>query len=253
MQSNGMRLLKLINDLLDLVRLESGVMHVKREPLEMAEFIKGLAAATRQVAVDKRIALETFVDPEIGVILGDRDKDEKIVLNLVFNALKFTPAGGRVDLRAEKHGEEMVIVVADTGMGISAKNLPNMFSRFWQADDSSKRKYQGVGIGLALVKELSEVQGGTVSVASEEGKGTTFTVRLPYLKADPAQNPLPSRSRNPPRPKLPRRKPALSLPGMAFQSLPPCRDVPGHDSIAGNPKAGRNQQSKREFAQGAHR
>src|SRR5208283_3679852 len=164
MHSNGMRLLKLINDLLDLVRLESGRMEIKREPLEVAEFVKGLASAARQVAQDKRLRLEIFVDPALGVMLGDRDKLEKIVLNLVFNALKFTPAGGRVELRAEKQGEQFVIIVADTGMGISAKNLPAIFSRFWQADDSSKRKYQGVGIGLALVKELAEVQGGKASV-----------------------------------------------------------------------------------------
>src|SRR5437588_2575600 len=75
-------------------------------------------------------------------------------------------------------------MVKDTGMGISAKNLPNVFNRFWQADDSSRRKYQGVGIGLALVKELAEVQGGKVSVESQEGKGTIFTVRLPYIKGE---------------------------------------------------------------------
>ena len=105
MHSNGMRLLKLINDLLDLVRLESGRMEVKHEPLEVAEFVKGLASAARQVADDKRLRLETVVDPALGTVLGDRDKLEKIVLNLVFNALKFTPAGGRVELRAEKRGE----------------------------------------------------------------------------------------------------------------------------------------------------
>jgi len=189
MQSNGMRLLKLINDLLDLVRLESGVMQVRREPLAVSEFIKGLASAARQMAEDKRLRLETHVDPAIGTILADRDKLEKIILNLQFNALKFTPAGGRVELRAEKQGEEILFSVQDTGMGISEKNLPFVFDRFWQADGSSKRKFQGVGIGLALVKELAEVQGGKVSVASQEGKGTTFTVRLPYLKADAAAQP----------------------------------------------------------------
>src|ERR1039458_3354586 len=186
MHSNGMRLLKLINDLLDLVRLESGRMEVKREPLEVAEFVKGLASAGRQVAEDKRLRLETVVDPALGTVLGDRDKLEKIVLNLVFNALKFTPAGGRVELRAEKRDEDFVLTVADTGMGISEKNLPHVFDRFWQADGSSKRKYQGVGIGLALVKELVEIQGGKVTVQSQEGKGTTFTVTLPYQKAEPA-------------------------------------------------------------------
>jgi signal transduction histidine kinase len=180
MQANGMRLLKLINDLLDLVRLESGVMQVKLEPVDVAEFIKGLANAARQMANDKKIKLETRIAPEVGVVLADRDKLEKIILNLQFNAIKFTPAGGRVEICAEKQGEEFVLMVKDTGMGISAKNLPNLFSRFWQADDSSRRKYQGMGIGLALVKEFAEIQGGSAAVESTEGEGTTFIVRLPY-------------------------------------------------------------------------
>ena len=185
MQSNGMRLLKLINDLLDLVRRDGGVMQVKREPLDLAEFLKGMASAARQMADDKRIRLEVSVAAEVGTVQTDRDKLEKIILNLQFNALKFTPAGGRIDIRAEKQGEELVLTVKDTGMGISEKNLPHVFDRFWQADDSARRKYQGVGIGLALVKELVEVQDGRVSVESQEGKGTTFTVRMPYLKAEP--------------------------------------------------------------------
>ena len=160
MHSNGMRLLKLINDLLDLVRLESGRLEVKHESLNVVDFVKGLASAARQVADDKRLRLETIVDPELGSVIADRDKLEKIVLNLVFNALKFTPAGGKVELRAEKKENSFVVTVADTGMGISAKNLPFVFDRFWQADGTSKRKYQGVGIGLALVKELTEIQGG---------------------------------------------------------------------------------------------
>ena len=189
MHSNGMRLLKLINDLLDLVRLESGRLEVKHESLNVVDFVKGLASAARQVADDKRLRLETIVDPDLGSVIADRDKLEKILLNLVFNALKFTPAGGKVELRAEKKEDAFIITVADTGMGISAKNLPFVFDRFWQADGTSKRKYQGVGIGLALVKELTEVQGGKVDVQSTEGKGTTFTVRLPYQKAEPVTKP----------------------------------------------------------------
>ena len=184
MHSNGMRLLKLINDLLDLVRLESGRLEVKHESLNISDFVRGLASAARQVADDKRLRLETHVDPQLGNLVADRDKLEKIVLNLVFNALKFTPAGGRVELRADKKDDAFVITVSDTGMGISAKNLPFVFDRFWQADGTSKRKYQGVGIGLALVKELTEVQGGKVDVQSTEGKGTVFTVQLPYKKAE---------------------------------------------------------------------
>jgi signal transduction histidine kinase len=186
MHGNGMRLLKLINDLLDLVRLESGRMEVKREPLEMSAFVKGLMGAAQQMADSKGLRLETSIEPGLGPLLVDRDKLEKTILNLVFNALKFTPAGGLVALHVEKEAEELVIAVKDTGVGISEKNLPFVFDRFWQADDTSKRKYQGVGIGLSLVKELTEVQGGKVSVISQLGKGTTFTVKLPFLKADTA-------------------------------------------------------------------
>jgi signal transduction histidine kinase len=187
MQSNGMRLLKLINDLLDLVRLESGVIMLKAEPLDLEKFIKGLASAARQMAHDKRITLDTYVDPAVGMVMADPAKLEKMILNLQFNALKFTPAGGRIDVRAEKDGEQLVLTVKDTGMGIAEKNLPHVFNRFWQADDSSRRKYQGVGIGLALVKEFTELHGGTVSVVSELGKGTTFTMLLPYVPASEAQ------------------------------------------------------------------
>jgi signal transduction histidine kinase len=210
MHSNGMRLLKLINDLLDLIRLEAGRMEIKSEPMEVADFIKGLASAARQVAEDKHIKLETYTDLRLGVVAVDQDKLEKVVLNLLFNALKFTPSGGRVELRAEKRGaatplpspieedarkaggekagaekpnDELVIVVSDTGIGIAEKNLLFVFDRFWQADSSAQRKYQGVGIGLALVKELAEMMHGAVAVESQEGKGTTFTVRLPYQKA----------------------------------------------------------------------
>jgi signal transduction histidine kinase len=189
MQSNGMRLLKLINDLLDLVRLESGRMEVRREPCEVAAFVNGIASAARQVAEDKRLRLETVVDPALGTVLTDRDKLDKIVLNLVFNAIKFTPAAGRVEVRAERHGDQFILSVSDTGMGISEKNLQHVFDRFWQADGSAKRKFQGMGIGLALVKELAQIQGGTVEVKSQEGKGTTFSVRLPYQAAEPGETP----------------------------------------------------------------
>jgi signal transduction histidine kinase len=183
MHANAMRLLKLINDLLDLIRLESGRMDIKNDPVNVADFLKGLASAVKQVAVDKHIALETHVGAELDIILTDRDKVEKIVLNLLFNALKFTPSDGRVELRAEKQGDNFVLSVTDTGVGISGKNLPFVFDRFWQADNSSRRKFHGVGIGLALVKELVEMMRGAVTVKSEEGKGTVFTVTLPFQKA----------------------------------------------------------------------
>jgi signal transduction histidine kinase len=185
MHGNGMRLLKLINDLLDLVRLESGRMDIKSDPLRIKDFFKGLSSAIRQVAAEKKVDVQTHVDEALNTILTDRDKLEKILLNLLFNAIKFTPSGGRIDLKAEKNANEILLVVADTGIGIAEKSLPFVFDRFWQADNSSRRKYQGVGIGLSLVKELSEMMGGGVSVTSTEGKGTIFTVRLPCQEAPP--------------------------------------------------------------------
>lgn len=197
MQNNGLRLLRLINDLLDLVRLDSGVMQVRREPVALEPFLQGLASAARQVAEDKRIDLRVEIGPGLGgPVLVDRDKLEKIVLNLQFNALKFTPAGGRVRLRADREDGDLVLRVTDTGIGIPAKDLPSVFGRFFQVDSSSRRRYQGVGIGLALVKELAELHGGTVAVESTEGQGTTFTIRMPHLEpsaeAAPAPAPTPA-------------------------------------------------------------
>ena len=145
-----------------------------------------------------------------------------------------------MELRAEKRGEELVLIVADTGMGISEKNLPHVFDRFWQADGSSKRKYQGVGIGLALVKELVEIQGGKVTVQSQEGKGTTFTVRLPYQKGEPARTPKPEAT---PRNRSGRgsRRRHRHLRGMAGQFVSARRTVPRADALAGIAAASGNR------------
>jgi signal transduction histidine kinase len=182
MHSNGLRLLKLINDLLDLVRLDAGVAAVRREMVDLPDLLRGLASSVSAMAVEKRIRLETVVSPELGRGLVDRDKLEKIILNLVFNALKFTPAGGQVKLTGSREGSDLVFKVSDTGIGISEKQLPHVFDRFWQADASARRRHQGAGIGLALTKELTEVQGGSVSAESQQGQGTTVTVRLPAIE-----------------------------------------------------------------------
>jgi signal transduction histidine kinase len=189
MQANGMRLLKLINDLLDLVKLESGHMQLKAEPVGMGELVKGIGDSVRKVAQDKKISLEIRVAPEVGKALVDRDKLEKVLLNLVFNAIKFSPSGGLIEIAVARDLEEiddLSIRVSDTGMGISSENIENLFQPFWQADTSSRRKCQGTGIGLAIVKELTEAQGGTVKVESELGKGTTMIVRIPAPRVEGA-------------------------------------------------------------------
>jgi signal transduction histidine kinase len=183
MQTNGLRLLRLINGLLDLVRLEAGHMEVKPEPLALPEFLQGLTSTLRPAAEGRRIRLSCSVGGDVGTAAIDRDKIEKILLNLLFNALKFTPANGQVEMRATREADQLVLQVQDSGVGISEQQLPHVFGRFWQADSSARRQYPGAGIGLALVKELTEIQQGTVAVESVSGQGTLFTVRLPYVEA----------------------------------------------------------------------
>lgn len=186
MHANAMRLLKLINDLLELVRIESGSTQIRPKPVAIAEFVRSITTAVGAVAKDRQINLRSSVTPEVGIVMTDPEKLERITLNLIFNALKFTAASGRVDFTARAEDEWMIIEVKDTGMGIKPEQLPYIFGRFWQADTSSQRKFQGMGIGLGLVKELVEIQGGSVSAASEMGKGTTMTVKLPLKHPDHA-------------------------------------------------------------------
>jgi signal transduction histidine kinase len=179
MHENGLRLLKLINDLLDLVRLDSGVLQIRPEPVSVGDLLRGLASAVAPVAREKEIQVRVELASGLGTYLLDRDMIEKAILNLLFNAIKFTPAGGQVALRASQSGDELIVGVADTGIGIGPEALSRVFDRFWQGDASSRRKHQGAGIGLALVKELTEANGGRVTVESREGRGTTFTLWLP--------------------------------------------------------------------------
>ncbi len=179
MRDNGMRLLKLINDLLDLVRLDAGRLKLQLAPIDIQPFIRGILNAANGLARDRGVHLECQVDPELTTVVADPDKLEKVFLNLLFNAIKFTAAGGHVTVNARKDDSRVEFTVSDTGMGIAKEHLPHLFDRFWQADSASNRKFQGAGIGLALVKELVEVHGGTVIPESEPGKGTTMRIHLP--------------------------------------------------------------------------
>ena len=181
MQANGLRLLKLINDLLDLERLDSGRLAVRPEPVEVPQFLGGLVNSARQLAEDRRIQLRLEVEGSLGRAMLDPDKLEKVLLNLLINAIKFTAGGGTITCRAERRADQLVVSVSDSGVGIQSDDLPHIFDRFWQADTSSQRKHQGAGIGLALVKELVEALEGHVTVESEVDRGTTFTLTLPWI------------------------------------------------------------------------
>jgi signal transduction histidine kinase len=192
MFANGMRLLKLINDLLDLVRLDAGVMQFQKCPVDVGIFLGGILRSVRPLAESKGIHLSHQIDPAARGVLADPDKLEKIFLNLFFNALKFTPAGGRVDVRANQEADVVIFRVSDTGVGIPDEKQPFVFDRFWQGDTSAQRRHQGAGIGLAIVKELVEAHAGKIEVESRRGAGTTMIVHLPAVELPPEPKSVPA-------------------------------------------------------------
>jgi signal transduction histidine kinase len=183
LEQNGLRLLKLIDDLLDLVRFDTGHADINRQPTLIAAHIEGLLRSLRHLAEQDRVALIWDCKADSDTILLDRDKFDKILLNLVINAIKFTPSSGTIEVKVTVVRNELRMTVEDTGVGIPPEVLPRIFERFWQVDTSSTRKFQGAGIGLALVRSLTEAMDGRVKVDSQLGRGTTFTIDLP---AEPA-------------------------------------------------------------------
>jgi signal transduction histidine kinase len=179
LEQNGLRLLKLIDDLLDLVRFDTGHADINRQPTLICPHIEGLLRSLRHLAEQDRVALLWDCKTDSEAIQLDRDKFDKILLNLVINAIKFTPSGGTIEVKVRASESDLLLTVEDTGVGIPPDVLPRIFERFWQVDTSSTRKFQGAGIGLALVRSLTEAMGGGVKVESQLGVGTTFFVNLP--------------------------------------------------------------------------
>ncbi len=181
-EHNGLRLLKLIDDLLDLVRFDTGHADLKLQPTNLGDMLDGLMYSMRHLADQDGVALEWKLSGVDAALMLDRDKIEKVLLNLTINAIKFTPAGGRIDVDAVLEGDRLALSVADTGVGISNEVLPRIFERFWQVDSSSTRKFQGAGIGLALVRSLVETMEGTIDADSTIGVGTRFKVEIPVQR-----------------------------------------------------------------------
>jgi signal transduction histidine kinase len=192
-RQNALRLLKLINDLLELVRLEDKGIAIRREVFDLAPFAIGIAETIRYLADAKGLELHCRPPTEPLMVHADLSRMEKIILNLLTNAIKFTPKGGTISVLARRDAEQAVIEIEDTGIGIPESEMGHLFSRFHQVDGSSTRKFQGVGIGLALVKELVEEHGGVITPKSVLGKGTTMTVVLPISTREIAP---PTRSSN---------------------------------------------------------
>jgi PAS domain S-box-containing protein len=171
---------QLIDDLLDVSRIMTGKLRMDVRPSDPNSFIDAAVDAVKPAAEAKGVRVQKVVDTGAVSIPGDPVRLQQVVWNLLSNAIKFTPRGGRVQIRSERVNSHLEIVVSDTGQGISADFLPHVFDRFRQADQKTSRQHGGMGLGLAIVRHLVELHGGTVSAASEgEGKGATFTVMLP--------------------------------------------------------------------------
>jgi PAS domain S-box-containing protein len=171
---------QLVEDLLDVSRVVTGRMHLSMETCDVTEVVDEALDAVRPAAEAKGVTLVTAFVPGVGPILGAPDRLRQVVWNLAMNAVKFTPAGGRVEVAVGRSNEHVEIVVADNGVGISPAILPQVFEEFRQEDNSTTRAHSGLGIGLALVKQIVELHGGTVHAQSPgKGKGATFTVTLP--------------------------------------------------------------------------
>lgn len=184
-QRSVKRLVGLIEDLLDLARLERGEGQLVRDPLDLGPVLAELTEALRARADEAGIALHLELEDSPLVVDGERRRLEQVFTNLLDNALKFNPPGGEVSVRAGPTVEGGVrVVVRDTGVGIPEAHLEHIFTRFYQVDASSTRQYGGTGIGLSLVQRITRDHGGTVEVASVEGEGSTFTVTLPPSAQD---------------------------------------------------------------------
>jgi two-component system CheB/CheR fusion protein len=171
---------QLIEDILDISRVIAGKTRLEFRALDLTQIIDAAIDTVRPAADAKSIQIRSQLDPEAGSFLGDPDRLQQILWNMLSNAVKFTPSEGRVDVRLQRLGSDVQIIVSDTGKGISADFLPYIFDRFRQADSTSVRKHGGLGLGLAIVRHLVEMHGGTVCAESRgEGQGATFTVRLP--------------------------------------------------------------------------
>ena len=173
---------QLVADLLDVSRIISGKLRLDVRPVDLLSIVNAAIDSIRPAADAKSIRLQTILDPAAGPISGDADRLQQIVWNLLTNAVKFTPKGGRVQVKVQRVDSHVEIVVTDSGVGISKEFLPYVFDRFRQADASTTRIHGGLGLGLSIVHQLVDLHGGSVSVHSDgEGKGASFTIILPFV------------------------------------------------------------------------
>ncbi len=184
-QTSGKMLLGMINDILDLAKIESGKMEVRTEDFSIRDVCEALTSLARPIAERKNIDLQCQLDDAIPLMRQDPGKLRQVLYNLLSNAIKFTPEGGRVSIRAQAEGRFVVLAVADTGIGIVEEDRESIFEKFRQArhpgqeDGVLTREHQGTGLGLSIVRELTKLLGGDVHLESRPGQGSTFTIKIP--------------------------------------------------------------------------
>ena len=187
--SEGERLTKLIDDVLDLAKIEAGKLEWHMEPVTIAEIVEHATNATASLFDRKDLALVRRVDPDLPPLVGDRDRLIQVVINLLSNAVKFTESGS-VTCRAERRDGSVVVSVVDTGMGIAPDDQPKVFERFKQVGDTLTDKPKGTGLGLPICREIVEHHGGRIWVESEPGRGSTFSFSVPIAAAEGAEKPF---------------------------------------------------------------
>lgn len=170
------RLIQLVEELLELSRIESGELPMANQPIELDSVLERATERMQRLAERQGVQLDFEAAPDLPTVMGDAERLERVAVNLISNALKFTPAGGTVEVRATPQNGTVRVSVRDTGIGISRKDLPRVFERFYKADRA--RGGAGTGLGLAIVKHTVEAHGGEVSVESEEGAGSTFSFSI---------------------------------------------------------------------------
>jgi signal transduction histidine kinase len=180
---SGQHLLSLINDILDLSKIEAGRMELEATDFDLPSAIENALILVRERASRRGITLEHEVDERLGTIRADERKVKQVLLNLLSNALKFTPEGGRIDVRAGLHNDLAEISVTDTGVGIAPEDQEAVFEEFRQVGTAAK-KVEGTGLGLALSRKFIELHGGRIWVKSQVGVGSTFTFTLPMRRGN---------------------------------------------------------------------
>jgi signal transduction histidine kinase len=181
--ASGQHLLSLINDILDLSKIEAGRMELELADFDLPSAIDNALILVRERATRRGITLGHSVDERLGSIRGDERKVKQVLLNLLSNALKFTPEGGRIDVSAGEHDGIAEIAVTDTGVGIAPEDQEAVFEEFRQVGTADK-KVEGTGLGLALSRKFVELHGGKIWVKSQVGVGSTFTFTLPVRRED---------------------------------------------------------------------